>query len=155
MPHLVSIACTPREVERRPTDHYARVPVERATLVEQRGILGDVKGTGGNRQLNLMRAETLAEMAAEGRKTRPGEMGEQLVIAGLDPADFVDGVRLIIGGQAVIEIGKPREPCERFAHIQATSIQSGIGRIGVLVRVITGGEMAVGDEVIVIKPTAD
>src|SRR5262245_32425674 len=120
MPHLVSIAYTPREIERRPMDHYARVPVDRATLVEQRGILGDVKGTGGNRQLIIMRAETLAEMTAEGRKTRPGEMGEQLVIAGLDPTDFVDGVRLKIGDQAVIEIGKPREPCERFAHIQQT-----------------------------------
>ena len=31
MPHVVSIAYTPRGVERRPADHYARVAVERAT----------------------------------------------------------------------------------------------------------------------------
>lgn len=152
--HIVSITYTPRDVERRPTDRYARVPSERAPLVEQRGIHGDVKGTGGNRQLNVMRAETLAEMAAEGRKIGPGEMGEQLVIAGLDPTEFVEGVRLKIGDQAIVEIGKPREPCERFAHIQATSIQSGIGRIGVLARVTVGGEIALGDPVIGVQPAA-
>jgi len=43
VPQVVSIAFTPRGVERRPTDHYARVPVERATLIEQRGIEGDLK----------------------------------------------------------------------------------------------------------------
>src|SRR5262249_23520318 len=140
-------AYTPGDVERRPADHCARVPVERATVVEQRGNFGDMKGTGGNRQLNVMRAETLAEVAAEGRKTGPGEMGEQLVIAGLDPADPVQGTRLRLGAEVVIEIGKPREPCERFAHIQETTIASGIGRIGVLARVVAGGGIAVGDEV--------
>jgi MOSC domain-containing protein YiiM len=147
MPHVVSIAYTPREVERRPTDHYARIPFERATLVEQRGIQGDVKGNGGDRQLNVMRAETLVELAAEGCKTGPGEMGEQLVVAGLDPADFVNGVRLRLGPDAVIEIGAQREPCGRFAHIQDTTIESGIGRIGVLARVVAGGDIAVGDAV--------
>lgn len=154
MAHVVSIAYTPKDVERRPADHYARVSVERATLVEQRGILGDMKGNGGNRQLNVMRAETLAELAAQGRKIGPGAMGEQIVIAGLDTADFIEGVRLKISDQAVIAIGKPREPCERFAHIQQTTIADGIGRIGVLARVVAGGEIAVGDEVR-LAPTAD
>ena len=85
MAELVSITYTPRDVERRPADRYARVPLGRATLVEGKGIAGDLKGGGRTRQLNVMRAETLAELAAEGRKTEPGEMGEQLVIAGLDP----------------------------------------------------------------------
>src|SRR5438045_2241815 len=97
MPHVVSIAFTPRDVERRPTDFYARVSVERATLVAQRGIQGDVKGSGGARQLNVMRAETLAELAAQGRKTSPGELGEQIVVAGLDPAAFVEGTQLQLG----------------------------------------------------------
>jgi MOSC domain-containing protein YiiM len=148
MPHIASIAYTPRDIERRPTDYYARMPVERATLVEQRGIKGDVKGNGGLRQLNVMRAETLVEEAAKGRKTTPGEMGEQIVIAGLDSADFVEGVQLRLGESAVIEIGKPREPCERFAHIQDTPKENGIGRIGVLARVVAGGEIAVGDPVV-------
>lgn len=149
MAHIVSIAYTPRDVERRPTDHYARGPVERATLVEQKGIQGDVKGSGGARQLNVMRAETLAELAGEGRKTGPGEMGEQLVIAGLDPAAFAEGARLQLGETAVIEIGIPRTGCARLEYIQGTTKQSVAGRLGVLARVVIGGDVVVGDGVVV------
>jgi MOSC domain-containing protein YiiM len=152
VPHVVSIAYTPRGVERRPTGHYARVPLERATLVEQRGIKGDLKaaGNGGPRQLNVMRAETLAELAAEGRTTGPGEMGEQLVIAGLDPAALVEGTRLQLGESAVIEVGTPRTGCGRFESIQGATKQSVTGRLGVLARVVAGGEIAVGDEVVIL-----
>ena len=152
MPRIASIAYTPRGVERRPTDHYARVPVERATLVEQRGIDGDLKasGTGGPRQLNVMRAETLADLAAEGRLTGPGQMGEQIVIAGLDPAAFTEGTRLQLGDTVVIEIGIPRTGCPRFESIQGTTKQAVAGRLGVLVRVVAGGEIAVGDAVTVV-----
>src|SRR5215210_5159778 len=150
MPHIASIAYTPRDVERRPTDHYARVPLDRATLVEGKGIAGDVKAGTRTRQLNVMRAETLAELAADGRQTGPGEMGEQLVIAGLDPADFVEGTRLRLGADAVIEIGIPRTGCARFESIQGATRQSVAGRLGVLARVVAGGDLAVGDEVTVV-----
>jgi len=147
VPQLVSIAYTPRGVDRRPADRYARVPVERATLVEQRGIDGDLKGSGGSRQLNVMRAETLAELAAEGRKTAPGEMGEQLVVTGLDPAAFAEGTRLQLGASAIIEVGIPRTGCGRFEYIQGAMKQSVAGRLGVMARVVVGGAIAVGDEV--------
>lgn len=154
MAQVASIVYTPRGVERRPTDHYARVPVERATLVEQKGIAGDAKGAGGARQLNVMRAETLAELAAEGRQTGPGQMGEQLVIAGLDPAGLVEGARLQLGETAVVEVGIPRTGCARFESIQGTTKQSVAGRLGVLARVVVGGEVSVGDAVSVLTPAS-
>jgi MOSC domain-containing protein YiiM len=147
VPEIVSIVYTPAGVERKPADRYERVPLERAKLIADRGIDGDVKGAGGSRQLNIMLAETLAELAAEGRKIGPGEMGEQLVIAGLEPAMLLEGKRLRLGATAVIEIGIPRTGCPRFEHIQGTTKQSVAGRLGVLARVIVGGEIAVGDEV--------
>jgi MOSC domain-containing protein YiiM len=152
MPHIVSIVHTPCGVERRPTDHFARVSVERAALVEGRGIEGDLKGTPGQRQLNIMRAEALAELAAQGRKTGPGEMGEQIVLAGLDPGHFAEGVKLRLGDSAVIEIGIPRTGCDRFEYIQGIPKKSVAGRLGVMARVIAGGEIAVGDAVQVSPP---
>jgi MOSC domain-containing protein YiiM len=149
---MVSIVYTPRDVERRPTDHYARVPWERVTLVEGRGISGDLKATP-NRNLNIMRAEVLTDLAQEGRKTGPGEMGEQLVIAGLLPSALADGVRLGIGATAVVEIIEPRTGCARFEYIHGVTKQSVAGRLGVMARVIVGGEIAVGDEIEVIGST--
>ena len=147
MPHIVSIAFTPGDVERKPADWYARIPHERATLIEGRGIAGDVKGNGGDRQLNVMLAEALAELAKAGRKVGPGEMGEQLVIAELDPSHLTQGTRLRLGSTAVIEIGIPRTGCPRFEHIQATTKLSVAGRLGALAHVVIGGAIAVGDDV--------
>jgi len=146
MPHVVSIVYTPPDVDRKPSDWYARVAVNRALLVAGHGVEGDLKG-GGQRQLNIMRAEALAELGAEGRKVGPGEMGEQLVIAGLDLTAYVEGTRLRLGASAVIEIGIPRTGCARFEYIQGTTKKDVAGRLGVLARVVESGEVAVGDAV--------
>jgi MOSC domain-containing protein YiiM len=147
MPHVVSITYRPADIEQRPPDRYARVALERATLVEDRGIDGDTKGHGGSRQLNVMRAETVERLRADGFRTRPGELGEQLVLAGLEADALSPGARLRLGDTAVIEITTTRTPCERFAHIQGKSIKEAWGRIGAMARVVCGGEIAVGAEV--------
>ena len=153
MAHVVSIVYRPWDAqEPRPQDRYARVPLDRTRLVEFQGIEGDAKGGATDRQLNIMRAETLAELGAEGFKTGPGEMGEHIVVTGVEPAALVAGSRLRIG-PAVVEIGIPRTGCARFEMIQGKLRQSAKGRLGVLARVITGGEIAVGDPVEVLPAT--
>ena len=146
-PHVVSIVYRPREAtEPKPQDHFARVSLDRARLVEFHGIEGDAKGGSTDRQLNIMLAEALAELGANGFKAGPGELGEQIVIAGLDPASLVEGVRIRLGA-AVIEVGIPRTGCARFEMIQGKPKQSAKGRLGVMARVVAGGTIAVGDEV--------
>jgi MOSC domain-containing protein YiiM len=147
--HVVSIVYRPND-SGRPQDRYAREPVERARLVESQGIEGDHKGGSGDRQLNVMRAESLAELAAEGFRTGPGEMGEQIVAAGLPADALAAGARLKLGG-AVIEIGIPRTGCARFETIQGKPRQAAKGRLGVMARVVTGGAVAVGDPVEVVR----
>jgi len=143
MPHIVSIAYTPADTERRPADHYARASLTHAALVAGQGIAGDVKAKAGKRQLNVMLAETVAELRAEGFCTAPGELGEQLVIAGLGAA-AIPGARIQLGDSAVIELGELREPCGRFARIQGVPAAAGEGRIGFMARVLVDGEIAVG-----------
>jgi MOSC domain-containing protein YiiM len=146
-PRVVSIVLTPRDVEeRKPQGHFARVAVERTRLVEFQGIDGDAKGGSTDRQLNIMIAEALAELGAEGFKVAPGEMGEQVVVAGLDPAALVPGARLKLG-TAVVEVGIPRTGCARFEMIQGKPRQAAKGRLGVMARVVTSGDVAVGDPV--------
>ena len=150
MPKVVSIVYTPENVERKPEDFYARVALDRVTLIEGHGIAGDIKGNTGTRQLNIMRAETMAELAGEGLKSKPGELGEQIVIEGFPPEQFVEGARFRIGQSAEIAIGIPRTGCGRFEHIQGTSKKNVAGRLGVLATVSAAGEIVVGDEVTVI-----
>ena len=146
-PRVVSIVYRPRDAaEPKPQGHFARVPLKRARLVEFQGIDGDAKGGATDRQLNIMLAEALAELGAKGFKVAPGEMGEQIVLAGLDPAALVEGARLKLG-EAVIVVGIPRTGCARFEMIQGKLKQDAKGRLGVMARVVTGGEVAVGDPV--------
>ncbi len=151
MARVVSLVYTPRDVaERRPQDRYARVAVERVRLVEFHGIEGDAKGNATKRQLNVMLAETLAALGEEGFQVQPGQMGEQIILAGLDPAALVEGARIKLG-TAIIEIGIPRTGCARFEMIQGQSRTLAQGRLGSLATVATTGDVAVGDAVEVLS----
>jgi MOSC domain-containing protein YiiM len=151
MAHVVSIVYRPKGTK-RPQDRYERVPIERARLVEAYGIEGDQKGGSTDRQLNVMHAEILADLGTEGFQVGPGEMGEQIVIAGVDPAVMTPGSRLRLGTAAVMEVVEPRTGCARFEMIQGQSRKLVQGRFGVIARVVIGGEVAVGDEVEVLPP---
>jgi MOSC domain-containing protein YiiM len=152
-PRVVSIVFTPGDVEvRKPQGHYARVAADRVQLVEFLGIDGDAKGGAGDRQLNVMLAESLADLGTEGFRTDPGAMGEQIVISGIPADALVAGARLKLGA-AVIEIGIPRTGCARFEMIQGKPKQSAKGRLGAMARVVTGGAVAVGDAVEVLPAT--
>jgi len=149
MGEVVSIVYRPKGTK-RPQDRYERVAAERVRVVEFRGIDGDMKGSATSRQLNAMHAEVLRELGVEGFKVAPGEMGEQIVVSGIDPAALVPGARLRLG-EAVIEVAEPRTGCARFEMIQGQSRERVQGRLGVIARVVSGGEVAVGDAVEVLE----
>lgn len=149
MATIVSIVYRPADVPPAPADHYARVELERAELVCGNGISGDRKGRHPKRQLNIMGQAMLEALGAEGLRTEPGEMGEQLVIGGLDePLEaMAAGTRLQIGEQAVVELVEPRTGCERFQTIQGRSPALLAGRLGMMARVVQDGSIARGDAV--------
>ncbi len=150
MAQVVSIVYRPLKTG-RPQDRYSRVPAARVRVVEFKGIEGYMKGGSTDRQLNVMLAETLAELGREGFRVAPGEMGEQIVLAGLDPAALVEGAHIKLG-EAVIKVGIPRTGCARFEMIQGKPRNDAKGRLGVLATVVGGGEVAVGDAVEVLAP---
>jgi MOSC domain-containing protein YiiM len=151
MPRVVSIAFKTPEMESKPADRFARKAVERAVLAPKQGIVGDRKGSKGDRQLNVMFAETIAELQAEGLHAGPGELGEQIVLGGLPSEARVPGVHLKIGESAVIALGIFRTGCARFEHIQGRPRQSVARRLGLMARVLVGGPIAVGDAVTVVE----
>ena len=151
MPHITSIVYSPKIDYQEPADEYLRVPVSMADLVVGHGIDGDRKGSQPDRGLNVMSAEILAGLAREGFKTGPGQMGEQIVIAGLDFAALGEGVRLQLGPAATIEFIKNRTGCERFEHIQGQPRATVADRVGFMARVVVGGLIKVGDPVSVLE----
>jgi MOSC domain-containing protein YiiM len=150
MPHLTSIVYSPAVGTPEPEDHYRRVALEQAALTVSGGIRGDRKGRNPSRQLNVMAVEALAVLAEQGFKTAPGEMGEQLLLSGLDVDGLPAGARLQIGSEAVIELIKPRTGCDRFELIQGKLATEAAGRMGYMAMVVVPGEIRVGDAVSVL-----
>lgn len=145
MAHIVSIAFSPPTEAPRPADHYHRVPVTSARLVVDRGMETDRKSKGGDRQINIMSAATLARLRDEGFRTGPGERGEQLVIDGVEVDTLPPGTRLRLGAEASVEVALPRSGCDRFEKIQGKHKRLVRGRLGVMVRVVSAGHIAVND----------
>lgn len=147
MSEIYSIVYTPANVERHPKDYYARVSLQEATLTVKQGIEGDLKGGHPKRQLNVMTYETLQQLSAEGFKTAPGQMGEQLVLKGLDVNTLNPGDQIQLGADVHIEVLEPRTGCDRFQRIQGKSPKLVQGRMGIMAKVVAGGVIRVGDPV--------
>src|SRR5262249_2747588 len=146
MATVVSIVHTPDGIDPHPPDRYARVPIDVAVLEAGRGIVTDRKGGRPERQLNVMALETLAQLRTEGYRTAPGEMGEQIVVAGMDFGRLGGGTQVRLGDSAVIEVQKARAGCDRLRRIQGCEPAAVAGRLGVMARVMTGGTIRVGDD---------
>jgi MOSC domain-containing protein YiiM len=149
MAQLKSIVYSPDDGTPDPEDRYFRVPLIQAALTVEGGIRGDRKGRHPDRQLNVMGTPAMAQLAAQGYKTGPGQMGEQLVLDGLDVDALAPGDQIQIGEAAVIELIKARSGCDRFEHIQ-TLPRAGT-HLGYMARVTAAGDIRVGDPVAVVR----
>jgi MOSC domain-containing protein YiiM len=148
---IASITYKPQHVDFTPPERYSRLPLEQANLVEGYGIEGDRKGGHPKRQINLMSAETLEELGAEGCQVAPGEMGEQIVVRGLDVNQLAAGTLLKLGSMVVLEVLKPRTGCERLEHIQGVDREQLSDRLGMMASVVRGGMIRLGDPVKVVQ----
>jgi xanthine dehydrogenase accessory factor len=150
MTQIASIVYKPAGVD-EPQDDYLRVDLDEANLIAGYGIEGDVKGGNPNRNLNIMSYETLTNLRTRGFYTEPGQMGEQIVIHQLDVDNLPAGARVQLGDSAVIEVVKPRTGCDKFERLQDRKREEAAGQMGVMAKVLVGGQIRVGDPVKVLQ----
>ena len=124
-----------------------KTPVDSAVL-DQNGIVGDAHAGCWHRQVSMLSQETIAQFIAEsGRETAPGEFAENLTIAGLDLSRVAVLDRFTLG-DVELELTQIGKRC----HGDGCSIYREVGKCimpkeGVFCRVVTGGEIRVGDEI--------
>ncbi len=144
MSRLISIVYKPESATPN-AEGYTRIPLETAKLVAGHGIEGDTKGGGATRHVNIMSRETMNALGTEGFQIQPGQLGEQLIVEGLDVNTLLSGARLQIGEEAIIEIVEPRTGCGKFERYQEKQRQEASGRLGVIGKVVVSGAIALGD----------
>jgi hypothetical protein len=158
--------------------HRFSKPVRaRIELVAGHGVAGDthagatvrrrVRGRGtveqpNLRQVHLLSVELLDRFGGLGFTVEPGDLGENVLLAGIDLHALPTGARLHLGPTATVELTGLRNPCRQMDDFQDGLVRAAFDldedgtkrrRVGVLAVVTVSGEVAAGDPVSVEVPT--
>ncbi|MEA4913580.1 MAG: MOSC domain-containing protein [Christensenella sp.] len=124
-------------------------PVERAELRVDHGIVGDAHAGNWHRQISLLAQESIDKMTALGlNDLTPGKFAENITTEGISLYTLPVGTILRLGGcrAEVTQIGKE---CHQHCEIYKKVGQCIMPHEGIFVRVLTPGEISVGDEIAV------
>ena len=113
------------------------------------------------RQVHLIHAELLDELATKGFTIAPGDLGENITTRGIALLELPTGTRLRIGRDAVIEVTGLRNPCRQIEAFRAGLMAAVLDRdatggivrkTGVMGVVIADGEIRPGDSIVIELP---
>jgi MOSC domain-containing protein YiiM len=169
-PRVVSVAVSA-------THAFSKPPVDAIELVAGYGVRGDAHAGGtvrhrylvrkdptapNLRQVHLVHRELFDELAAMGFSIAPGDIGENVLTAGVDLLRLPAGTRLRLGGAAVVELTGLRSPCRQLDDFQpglmAAVLDRGpdgslVRKSGVMSVVVVGGVVQPGDAIAIELPT--
>jgi MOSC domain-containing protein YiiM len=162
---------------RSPQHGFSKQPQSSLRLITNEGVEGDAHRGGTTQhlylkrknpalpnlcQVHLLAAEMLAELADKGFPLQPGELGENLLTAGLDLLSLPRGTLLHLGDEAVVKLTGLRTPCSQIdkfrdglqQHLWGEYDASGkkTRRAGAMAIVLTGGEVRPGDRIRITLP---
>jgi MOSC domain-containing protein YiiM len=167
-------------VHRDHRHRFSKPTVAAITLVEGVGVEGDAHAgatvqhlsrvrrdpTQPNlRQVHLIDAELLDELAGKGYDVGPGHLGENVTSSGVDLLALPAGSVLELGDDAVITVTGLRNPCRQIVDRDGRSMLQEVlhtaadgtvvRRAGVMAVVTRAGVVRAGDSIRVRVPSAD
>ena len=146
-----------------------KAPVESAVLKVDHGIEGDAHAGKWHRQVSLLGLEKIEDFRAKGAPVEFGAFGENLIIEGFDFRNLPVGTRFRIGpaganngpasaepsGGVLLEMTQIGKECHTHCAIFHLVGDCIMPREGVFAKVLEGGEIHPGDEVMEIPPAPD
>jgi MOSC domain-containing protein YiiM len=133
---------------------FRKVPRAEGRLVADFGLEGDRHAGRPLRQVSILNAETVHELAERGMPVEPGVLGENITVEGLPVMQLADGARLRIG-DAELEITGERPSCREMLEVHRDALKAMRGRAGKMARVVKGGTVRPGDPIELIGNAAD
>lgn len=163
-------------VARTPRHAFSKERVREIRLLDGLGVEGDAHcgatvkhrsrvavdpAQPNLRQVHLLHAELLAEVAGRGFRVAAGDLGENITTSGLELLRLPAGARLRIGADAIVEVTGLRNPCaqiDRFqkgllaAVLEKDAAGNLVRKAGVMGIVVSGGLVCEGDAIQVSLP---
>ncbi|MEH3098901.1 MOSC domain-containing protein [Sphingomonas adhaesiva] len=113
------------------------------------------------RQVHLIHAELLDELADDGFVVRPGDLGENILTRGVDLLALPTGTILRFASGAAVSVTGLRNPCAQIERFQPGLLAAVLDRAtdgtlirkaGVMAVVVTSGTVAPQDAIAIIPP---
>ena len=122
-------------------------PVAAVELRENHGIVGDGHAGEWHRQVSLLAQESIDKMRAMGLDVNAGDFAENITTTGIDLVSLPIGTRLQVG-QALMEVTQIGKECHTRCAIYYQAGDCVMPKEGIFAKVITGGMVKPGDEII-------
>ena len=129
--------------------------IGKCLLVEGLGVKGDAHAGMEIRQVSLLARESIEKIRAKGLDVRYGDFAENLTTEGIILHELPLGTRFIIGENISLELTQIGKVCHDRCAIYAQVGDCVMPREGVFAKVITGGEVKVGDTIRIVSPLQD
>lgn len=117
-------------------------------LLEDWGIEGDAHAGKWHRQISLLSAEKIEEFNKKGAGVTFGSFGENIVVEGFDFRNLPVGTLLRCNG-VLLEMTQIGKECHSHCAIYHTVGDCIMPREGVFAKVLKGGVISVGDEMVI------
>ena len=125
-----------------------RIP--EAEFVEDWGIKGDAHAGKWHRQVSLLSHDKIEAFRARGAEVADGAFGENLVVEGFDFAKMAVGTRFRCN-DVILELTQIGKECHNGCEIFKKMGDCIMPREGVFTRVLHGGIVREGDELVVLE----
>ena len=93
-------------------------PVERITVKENHGIIGDAHAGSWHRQISLLAQESVDEMRRTGLKLHAGDFAENILTEGIDPRACYRSVRCSAWARRVCRCTQIGKECHNDCEIR-------------------------------------
>lgn len=127
-----------------------KVNVHEAKVIEDFGIEKDAHAGKWHRQVSLLSYEKIEEFKARGAEVEDGAFGENLIVSGFDFKALPIGTKFACN-DVILELTQIGKQCHSGCAIYKVMGDCIMPREGVFTRVIRGGMIREGDELVILK----
>ncbi len=138
MAKIVAVCTSPKK-------GMQKVNQGKGTLIREYGLEGDAHAGKWHRQVSLLAQESIDKMIAQGVDVGPGDFAENITTEGIELYTLPVGTRLRLGGTALAEVTQIGKECHHHCAVYQQVGDCVMPREGIFIRVLRGGEIAVGD----------
>ena len=123
--------------------------IEEANIIADWGIEGDAHGGKWHRQISLLSYDKIEAFRARGAEVEDGAFGENVIVQGIDFRNLPVGTRLKCN-DVLLEMTQIGKECHHGCQIFQKMGECIMPREGVFAKVLHGGKIKAGDEMIVL-----